>query len=263
MGIHNQKSVPNLAFTTRGSITSQKNVRGRSCYLAACRLTRTCLAPSPVRLFCAVRKVAESLRHGTGEWLKTERGTSSKGETERDFPCWCSGHFNRHFNGQSVQLSHQCRWTCVQQFSPLLAVLFFCSCVCNGVNSWTPLLLTHVLSLAPSLSFTLPLSWLQVKAACFYSTLSQVFLNIKWKANHSDLFIKNHVSFIRHKSEVLAVTVKLITDDCGYLIYQFGFHGHFEDEQWPQQATLSTSKYIYFSTKAGNLFLKLPQTFRY
>lgn len=46
----------------------------------------------------------------------------------------------------------------VQQFSPLLAVLFFCSTVCNGVNSWTPLLLTqptHVLSVAVWFFFTL------------------------------------------------------------------------------------------------------------
>ncbi len=121
----------------------------------------------------------------------------SKGklENERNFACWGSGHFNRLFNGQSAQLSHQCRCTCVHQFSLLLAVLFFCSCVCNGVNSWTPLLLTlptHVLSVAPFLFFTvlfspslsLFLSWCQVKAACFRSGVSRkVSLKIKQPAN--------------------------------------------------------------------------------
>lgn len=76
-------------------------------------------------------------------------------EYEWHFPYWGAGQFTRHFNGQSVQLSHQCTWTCVHQFSPFLAVLFFFNCVCSGVNSWTSpfsMLSTHVLS-CPSFCF--------------------------------------------------------------------------------------------------------------
>lgn len=102
-----------------------------------------------------VWKRPESLRYRMCEWLHMLKFGEGKKEKERNFPCWGSGHFNRHFNGQSVQLSHQCRWTCVHQFSPLLAVLFFCSRVCNGVNSWTPLLFNTAYSCAFCRSFSL------------------------------------------------------------------------------------------------------------
>lgn len=69
----------------------------------------------------------------------------------------------------------------VRQFSPLLAVLFFCSSVCNRVNSWTPLLLTrptHGLSVAP-LSLLLSFSPLPSSILTVTSLGSLIFLRAK------------------------------------------------------------------------------------
>lgn len=111
-------------------------------------------------------KVPESLRYRMCEWLPMlNLGQIEKGWRSEIF----LAEVQATLTGTLMASLSNCPTSVgerVHQFSPLLAVLFFCSCVCNGVNSWTPLLLTLSLMCFLSLLFSFSLSFSLLPSLC-------------------------------------------------------------------------------------------------
>jgi len=152
--------------------------------------------------------------------LKSDGGLIVKREKEWSemFLCWGSSHFNRDFNGQSVQLSHSegervctnlahsllpCSSVAVHVMELTAGLHFFKHCLLVCFLS----LLFVAVPLSPSLSASPSSSLCRIKAACFSFGVSQ-------KASRSIKPLANTVDCTRYGRSPRAVTHRRLNNGC-------------------------------------------------